>query len=318
MKTVFSTDWVHPRDRFDFWHSAACANIVEHEARSASARNFEAEIEVGSLGSLELLRFHTSPMEVSHTPKASSPGADFLVVHQQVSGAMRMEHDSRTVDLGPGEIMIIDPLLSHAGRFLSSPEILAMRVPRREFEARVGKARSVIARVVKPRQPENKLASALMTTLPALTGKMNPASCDMIANHALDLLALSLTRSLHGTQPRVSCSKSVILSNIRCIIEARLSDEKLSAETVAAEAGLSVRYANQLLAHHDTSISRLIQTCRLERCKLALEDSGQAHRTVSEIAYGWGYADMTHFGRRFKQVYGVPPREYRELVRRRA
>jgi AraC family transcriptional regulator, positive regulator of tynA and feaB len=317
MNTVFSTDWVHPRDRFEFWHSVACARIVEHEAWSKSPANFDAEIEVGSLGRLDLLRFHTSPMEVSHTPTASSPGADFLVVHQQVSGALLMEHDSRTVDLGPGDMMIIDPLLPHAGRFSSSPKMLAIRVPRREFEARVGSARSIIARAVKPLEPENKLASALMATLPALAGKMSPASCDMIENHALDLVALSLTRSLSGSRPRVSNSKNVILSNIRCVIEARLSDEKLSSETVAAEVGLSVRYANQILSHHDTSIARLIQSRRLERCRLALEDFGQAHRTVSEIAFGWGFSDMTHFGRRFKRAYGVPPKEYRELAKRR-
>ena len=44
----------------------------------------------------------------------------------------------------------------------------------------------------------------------------------------------------------------------------------------------------------------------------ALEDPLQAHRSVSEIAYGWGFSDMTHFGRRFKQAYGVLPSVYGE------
>jgi hypothetical protein len=70
---------------------------------------------------------------------------------------------------------------------------------------------------------------------------MIPTSCDMIENHVLDLLALSLSKSLSGSRPRVSSSENVILSNIRCIIEARLSDGKLSTETVAAEVGVSVR-----------------------------------------------------------------------------
>jgi error-prone DNA polymerase len=37
---------------------------------------------------------------------------------------------------------------------------------------------------------------------------------------------------------------------------------------------------------------RLIQARRLARCRYALEDPNQAHRTVSEIAYGWGFSDM--------------------------
>jgi AraC family transcriptional regulator, positive regulator of tynA and feaB len=315
MNRIFSTERVHPRDRFDFWHSVACANIVDHQARPKCRTDFSAEIEVGSLSCLELLRFQASPMEVSHSPTAESPGADFIVLCQQISGAIQMEHDARTVDMGPGDIMILDPLLPHAGRFSPAPKMLAIRIPRREFEARVGSARSIIARVVKPLKPENKLASALIATLPDLAGKMSPAGCDMVANHAMDLIALSLTKSLTGERPRVSNSNSMIFSNVRSVIEARLSDEKLDTETVAAEIGLSVRYINQILSHHDTSVARLIQSRRLERCRVALQDPGQSHRTVGEIAYGWGFVDLTHFGRRFKQAYSVAPREYRELAK---
>jgi AraC family transcriptional activator of tynA and feaB len=37
----------------------------------------------------------------------------------------------------------------------------------------------------------------------------------------------------------------------------------------------------------------------------------QAGRTLSEIAYAWGFSDMTHFSRRFKAAYGVLPSDYR-------
>jgi len=41
---------------------------------------------------------------------------------------------------------------------------------------------------------------------------------------------------------------------------------------------------------------------RLERCRKALEDPVQAYRSVSESAYGWGFSDMTYFGRAFYKV----------------
>jgi AraC family transcriptional activator of tynA and feaB len=50
-----------------------------------------------------------------------------------------------------------------------------------------------------------------------------------------------------------------------------------------------------------------IQARCVARCRKALEDPLQAHRTVSEIAYGWGFCDMTHFGRKFKKAYGLLP-----------
>ncbi len=36
-------------------------------------------------------------------------------------------------------------------------------------------------------------------------------------------------------------------------------------------------------------IMRLIQARRLARCRSALEDPSDTHRTISEIAYGWGF-----------------------------
>jgi hypothetical protein len=57
VQTVFSTDQVHARDRFDYWHSVACQRIVEHETIPADRLNFGASIEVGGLGNLELVQF---------------------------------------------------------------------------------------------------------------------------------------------------------------------------------------------------------------------------------------------------------------------
>jgi AraC-like DNA-binding protein len=37
----------------------------------------------------------------------------------------------------------------------------------------------------------------------------------------------------------------------------------------------------------------------------------QAHRTIGDIAYSWGFSDLSHFARRFKRAYGCTPSDYR-------
>ncbi|RYI26348.1 MAG: helix-turn-helix domain-containing protein [Acetobacteraceae bacterium] len=32
---------------------------------------------------------------------------------------------------------------------------------------------------------------------------------------------------------------------------------------------------------------------------------------LTKIAYAWGFSDMTHFGRSFKDAYGVTPSDWR-------
>jgi AraC-like DNA-binding protein len=81
--------------------------------------------------------------------------------------------------------------------------------------------------------------------------------------------------------------------------------------------GGHLRHANQVLAEQGTSLTRLVLARRLARCRSAFEDPTQAHRMLSEIAYGWGFCDLTHFGRRFKQAYGILPSEARAGLRKK-
>jgi AraC family transcriptional activator of tynA and feaB len=312
VKTVFSTKLVHPRDKFDFWHSVACKNIVDHDSRPANRLSFEAEIHTGSFGRFELVLFHNSSMRVSHTMRhITHTRSDHLFVCRQISGSIFLQQDTREIVLEAGDVALLDPLRPYDGRFSECSATLVLKVPRRELEVRIGKVRNITARLIKPIRVEDNLTSSLSAKLPSLAGKMNPISEEMVGNHALDLVAVSLAMTMDGRQPRVSSGKALILLNLRSVIEARLSDPTLDAQTVADAAGVSVRYANDILADHDTSIMRLIQARRLARCRSALEDPNQSHRTVSEIAYGWGFFDMTHFARRFKKAYGNLPSEFR-------
>jgi AraC-like DNA-binding protein len=147
--------------------------------------------------------------------------------------------------------------------------------------------------------------------LPTYIGVLSPAIESLVSEQILDLLAAALakTRQWHGG--RASTGRFLVLTKIRAAIDARLSDPACDSAMVAAAAGISIRYANAVLADENTSIRRLLRTRRLARCRGALQDPLQAHRTVSEIAFSWGFSDLTHFGRKFKEVYGLLPSDCR-------
>jgi AraC-like DNA-binding protein len=147
--------------------------------------------------------------------------------------------------------------------------------------------------------------------LPAHAGNLGAAAKDIVKNQALDLFSVSWAQTMEGRKPRVSSARSLALLSLRAAIDARLADPALDAEIVAAAAGVSVRYANALLAQQDMSIMRLVHAKRLEQCQKALEDPLQTHRMISGIAYGWGFSDMTHFARRFRAAYGLSPSDWR-------
>jgi AraC-like DNA-binding protein len=134
----------------------------------------------------------------------------------------------------------------------------------------------------------------------------------MTQDQTLDLIAVSLAKSIYQGRRSLSSPRMLALQKVRAAIDSRLTDPTLDTKSVSAVTGLSVRYANAVLARVDTSLARLIREKRLDRCRRSLRDPLQAHRTVSEIAYGWGFSDLTSFGRAFKKAYGMLPSDFRQ------
>ncbi len=318
MEIVFSTQEVHPRERFDCWHSVACKEITNHSSKPDTCPNFEAEIEVGELGNLELILFRNSPMRIWHTAAhASSAKSDHLFVCHQLSGEVMLEQNTREIMLDAGCLTLLDPLLAYKGKFLRNSRMLVVKAPRRELEARLGKTRDMVGLLIKPNTAQDRLTSSVITRLPSLARETSSVSDSIIGSDVLDLIAVSLVKAVEGSRPRVSSAKALVLLNIRSAIEARLTDPKLDPQAIADAVGVSVRYANQVLAEQGTSLTRLVLARRLARCRAAFEDPTQAHRLLSEIAYGWGFRDLTHFGRRFKKAYGIRPSQARRREMRK-
>jgi len=317
VRIAFSTSQVHQRDRFDYWHDVACRKLVEHDSRPECRISFEAEIEIGELGTLNLVQFRNSPMRVNHTQgHAIKARSDELLVCRQMLGDLVLEQEGRTASLSAGDLSLLDPLLPYEAGFGHDSRTLVLKIPRRELEARVGKTRDMVAYAIKPVGAEDHLSSSISAMLPSLTGKLLGSNAEMVSNHVIDLIAVSIGRSTLDARPRVSCTKAFFYSKIRAAVDARLSDRDLDAQTVADAVGVSIRYANEILSEYDTSIGRLILARRLARCRRAIEDPEQAHRSISEIAYGWGFSDLTHFGRTFKKAYGILPRDVKKVAKK--
>jgi AraC-like DNA-binding protein len=312
MKTIFSTMDVHPRDRFDFWHEVACKNLIDHSSIPQCRQSFEAKIETGMLGNVALILFENSAMDVTHSAKNLSHAEDDdLFFCRQLSGLISLEQDGRQALLNAADLMLLDPLLPYQANFSSHSRMLVLKIARKVLEARVGNTRDMIAKVISPTDTAHRWTSSFIEMLPDLVGEL-PTAAEAIAHEQiLDLIGTSLLTATRSIKSPKSTARSMALMNVRAAVELLMSNPSVGRAEVAQAAGISVRYANVLLAEQNTSITTLIQTRRLARCRMTLEDPLQKHRTISEIAYGWGFSDMTHFGRSFKAAYGLSPRDYR-------
>jgi AraC-like DNA-binding protein len=315
MQQLFSTRDAHPRDRLDYWHEVARKNIVYHDLQPDNRLRFQAEMAAGVLADVGFIRCTQSPVTVSRTADhIARARTDDLLLCRQIAGTMAFEQEGREVVLEARDLTLLDPMLPLSGVLSSGADFLVLRLPRRDLEARIGNVRPMVARAMKPLDPETSLTASFLAMLPAHVGKMSQVAEEVLKHQTIDLIAVSLAKMIQSETPRISSARGLVLLKVRAAIETRLSDPALDGEAVAAAAGASVRYANSVLAEEGTSIARYIQERRLARCRRALEDPQQAHRSLSEIAYGWGFSDMTHFGRSFRKAYGMLPSVYRKLA----
>ncbi len=76
---------------------------------------------------------------------------------------------------------------------------------------------------------------------------------------------------------------------------------------VATKLGMSVRSLHLLFELKGVSFGQWVQRRRLEEIKSLLSHPGAADRSVADIAFTWGFNDLSTFYRAFHSTYGVRP-----------
>ncbi len=145
------------------------------------------------------------------------------------------------------------------------------------------------------------------------TNQLTTPEFSALSEYSLDLLTLALA-AVRPEKFNLSKSRSLTLNRIKAYIEGHLSDSDINPTIVANSVGLSPRYINTLFKDEETSLMRYILQRRLENCRKELLDPVHIGDRISVIAFRWGFNDLSHFSRVFKQRYDYSPKDYRQQM----
>ena len=101
---------------------------------------------------------------------------------------------------------------------------------------------------------------------------------------------------------------------IKRYVEHYLSDPLLSIDRIAQEHRLSKRYLHWLFRDEPWTLNERIIFRRLSRCRDDLQNPDTGHLQISQIAYNWGFANTSHFSKRYRACYGESPTETRRAA----
>lgn len=131
-----------------------------------------------------------------------------------------------------------------------------------------------------------------------------------IANAIICLLSTLHSPTGNPTSRGIGSTRQ---SEILDYINANLTDPNLNVESIARFFDISTRYLRTLLRNTGTTPSRYIHELRLQHCMENLSNPLLNHLSVTEIAFRWGFNEISHFSR----VFTVRFRESPSKVRRK-
>lgn len=241
---------------------------------------------------------------------------DSVFICLQLSGTCHLIQDGRDAKLDSGDLCILTTRRPYTVVCPTDANQLVLTIAGDDLAARAGALRRLTALRVDSSEGAGGLAFNFIRMLPKAQAALSEAAQRQIANQAIDLAALALSERTGLNGVRLSSTAMLALHRLKAAVDTHLADANVRCADIAQTAGMSVRYANLLLAKEGTSLERYLQTRRLERCRAAFLDPRQNHRSSSEIGYGWGFKNAGHFTRAFKSAYGLPPGEFRNTARR--
>ena len=103
---------------------------------------------------------------------------------------------------------------------------------------------------------------------------------------------------------------------LRCehFIRARLDNTRLTPQMVADGCGILLRYMRQIFEGEGITVGAYIRNQRLLMSDAMLRDPN-CRKSISEIAYQWGFGDQAQFSRNYRSRFGCTPSDVRAACR---
>lgn len=312
----FSTTGLTPRRKLEYWNDIACDSFTPVVSDPKDLPGFTGTLVRTRLGELSLAEVYSDPQIVRHSRlQVSRTRQSMFFLHLQLEGDSINRQDGREARLLPGDFTLCDSARPYEIIFDRSNRMFVLGIPDVSLRRHLACPESLAAIPMSGTTGLTGLLSNFLTDV----WRRCRENVDLSVAPGLTRATLDLIASAYGTLPQSRAERSSLATahrvRIMNFIEAHLGDPDLTPTRVAEACKMTTRYLHHLFSEEDETVARYILRRRLEECSRALTSSSQRGRTVTAIAFDYGFNSPTHFGRVFRDRFGMTPREYRRQDR---
>lgn len=264
-------------------------------------------LEMRALPGVSLLRGWNSP-NVARTHDVSRLG-DELGLAWSHGGHGGINQRGRTTVAG--EFAFFDSAEPIVGKAYERVRHVNVKVDRSRLLALVPDAED---RVMKP-MPLNSLPGHLLDTyLDAIAwpAESSPELDHVMGLHIVDLVALVIGAAGDAGQMAAERGgRAARFQSVKRWLLERLDRPALSVNDVARAHRISPRSVQYLFETHGATFSAWLLEQRLALAERRLTDPRCDRQSISSIAFGCGFGDLSHFNHNFRRRFGETPTEMR-------
>ena len=313
MALVLDTAELPPAEREGAVHhvvsSTSAPTTVSHNCPPEQVVN---RMDLWDMGDCAILRSKSVGQQLSRTPRqvrASAPEMVSFAIN--ISGtATAAQGDIARLEI-PGTLMIRDITQPYQWGWQNAGEIVAFLLSNDQLGLSVDAVRRAMPLV--EYSPLKTLVWKHMMHVTSVIDDMQPGPALTLLGSATVDLFRALIASVQEGRASDGLLKDTLLSQIKVYIRQHLSDQNLSAKQIAQAHNISVRQLYKIWAFAEQqALSEWILARRLEGARQSLTEDKNELRTIAATAHRWGFADGSHFARRFRAAYGISPREWRD------
>ena len=306
MSQLFSTDLLPASDRIDAWQWNAqqiCGDCRIQIPKSS----FHGTIEIRHVGGLRLTRFSSSPLSFwKWPPDSANPDNRFCIVITQIAGVRRYLQNGTSVLLNPGDTTLIDASRPWSSSCGTDCARLYLRVPSWMMENRLRTREIPIAWRISGTDGLGTTLYRLSQSLYEGAERLKEEEGTAALDAYFQILSACIGRT-ESSEPR----SPELRWRIQRFVDDHLSDPALGPAAIAASAHISVRHLHRLFSGSGSTLGDCVRTRRLEQCRNDLANPRLHSKTITEIAFFWGFSDSAHFSRSFRRQFGICPRVFR-------
>jgi AraC family transcriptional activator of tynA and feaB len=290
--------------RPEYWAQALGTLCGRLHADAFGAATIDGHIDYAAISQLRLCQIEVSRHRIEHSASWTDPSRHSVIkVLFQTCGTSLFEQDGQRLVIAPGDGLIYDVSRPHV---IISPALTKHHVviiPRALIEQRGVPLHRLRAQQVSAREGAGRMAHNLVVSAFKEAPALLPGCELQVAEVLLDLLLVPFFSEAYCKRP----GREALTCRIKALIRENLSDPDLSIEQLSSALDCTKRYLHMSFADQGTTITGYIWEKRLEKCREELEFGQRSGKTLTDIAFSWGFSSSSHFTHLFKKRYGFPP-----------